>query len=163
MTWSGLITANDSLTITNGGTGAWNVSNTGNTLAAGKTLTVNDTNTAALNLVAWSTGAGSAIVLNSTNTGSLALNGIISGSASVTTTGGSSTGAITFTQQNTYTGGTLVAGGILQVSGAGATLGTGNVTVDNASSPASICRAPTSTPTSEPRPVGPMPSSGSPS
>ncbi|MFO0811121.1 MAG: PEP-CTERM sorting domain-containing protein [Gemmataceae bacterium] len=41
---------------------------------------------------------------------------------------------------NTYTGGTLVAGGILQVSGAGATLGTGNVTVDNASSPASIAR-----------------------
>jgi autotransporter-associated beta strand protein len=41
---------------------------------------------------------------------------------------------------NTYTGGTTVAGGILQVSGASANLGAGNVTVDNASSPLSIAR-----------------------
>jgi fibronectin-binding autotransporter adhesin len=41
---------------------------------------------------------------------------------------------------NTYTGGTLVQGGILQVTGAAANFGTGDVTVDNAASPVSIAR-----------------------
>jgi autotransporter-associated beta strand protein len=49
-------------------------------------------------------------------------------------------GYLILSGNNTYSGGTLVAGGILRVSGANATLGTGNVTVDNASSPSSIAR-----------------------
>ena len=49
-------------------------------------------------------------------------------------------GFLVLTGANTYSGGTLVAGGILQVNGANATLGTGNVTVDNATSPSSIAR-----------------------
>ncbi len=132
-TWSGLITANDNLTISNGGTGTWAVSNTGNTLAAAKTLTVNDTSTAAVNLVAWSTGAGSNITFNATNTGSIALNGVISGGASVTTIGGNSTGSINFTQQNTYTGGTTFS----TATGSAAV-----PTVDSTGAPGSITSGP---------------------
>jgi autotransporter-associated beta strand protein len=49
-------------------------------------------------------------------------------------------GTLILNGANTYTGGTLVAGGILRVSGAAATVGTGDVTVSNATSPNSIAR-----------------------
>jgi autotransporter-associated beta strand protein len=41
---------------------------------------------------------------------------------------------------NTYQGGTFINGGTILVSGASATLGTGDVTVDNTASPASIAK-----------------------
>jgi autotransporter-associated beta strand protein len=78
-----------------------------------------------------------------TPTGSTTLSGNISGPGKLTFTAPNSNidqGFLILTGANTYSGGTLVAGGILQVSGANATLGTGNVTVDNASSPSSIAR-----------------------
>jgi autotransporter-associated beta strand protein len=48
-------------------------------------------------------------------------------------------GTLLLTAANSYTGGTLVRGGIVDVQGAG-TLGAGNVTVDNSTSPLSIAR-----------------------
>jgi fibronectin-binding autotransporter adhesin len=76
-------------------------------------------------------------------TGSMTFSGTISGPGKLTFTAPNSNidqGSLILTGANTYTGGTLVAGGILEVSGATANLGTGNVTVDNASSTASIAR-----------------------
>jgi autotransporter-associated beta strand protein len=76
-------------------------------------------------------------------TGSITLTGTISGPGKLTLTAPNSNidqGLLILTANNTYSGGTLVQGGILQVSGANAHLGTGNVTVDNAASPSSIAR-----------------------
>lgn len=76
-------------------------------------------------------------------TGSLTFSNVISGPGKLTLTGPGSNvdqGSLIVNAANTYSGGTLVAGGILEVSGATATLGTGNVTVDNATSPQSIAR-----------------------
>ena len=81
-------------------------------------------------------------------TGSLTLSNTVSGPGKLTLTAPNSNidqGSLILTGANTYTGGTLVAGGILQVNGATANLGTGNVTVDNASSPSSIARLSIST------------------
>jgi fibronectin-binding autotransporter adhesin len=76
-------------------------------------------------------------------TGSTTLSGNVSGPGRLTFAAPNSNidqGFLVLTGANTYSGGTLVAGGILQVSGANATLGMGNVTVDNATSPLSIAR-----------------------
>jgi autotransporter-associated beta strand protein len=75
--------------------------------------------------------------------GFTALSGNISGPGRLTFTAPNSDidqGFLILSGSNTYAGGTLVAGGILQVKGTNATLGTGNVTVDNATSPNSIAR-----------------------
>jgi autotransporter-associated beta strand protein len=75
--------------------------------------------------------------------GSLTLAGAISGSARLSFTAPSSDveqGVLTLNGANTYTGGTLVNGGIVEANGASATFGTGNVTVDHAASPNSIAR-----------------------
>ena len=76
-------------------------------------------------------------------TGSLTFSGPVSGPGKLTLTAPTSNidqGTLSLAADNSYAGGTLVAGGILAVSGVGADLGTGNVTVDNASSPSSIAR-----------------------
>ncbi len=69
--------------------------------------------------------------------------GPISGPGSLTLTspgGDLDQGFLVLSGQNTYAGGTLVNGGFLVASGASATFGTGNVTVDNAAAPAAIAR-----------------------
>jgi fibronectin-binding autotransporter adhesin len=76
-------------------------------------------------------------------TGSLTFTNTISGPGKLTLTAPGSNidqGSLILTADNSYAGGTLVAGGILQVSGPDADLGDGDVTVDNASSPSSIAR-----------------------
>jgi autotransporter-associated beta strand protein len=80
---------------------------------------------------------------NATPTGQMTMNGIISGPGKLTLTAPNSNvdqGLLILTNANTYSGGTLVQGGIVDVNGANATLGTGNVTVDNTGSPSSIAR-----------------------
>jgi autotransporter-associated beta strand protein len=75
--------------------------------------------------------------------GSLAFTSSISGPGKLTLTAPGSNidqGTLFLKAANTYSGGSLVAGGILDVQGANATFGNGNVTVDNATSPASIAR-----------------------
>jgi autotransporter-associated beta strand protein len=75
--------------------------------------------------------------------GNITIQGVISGPGKLTFTAPNSDadqGHLIISRNNTYTGGTLVAGGQLQVTGALAKLGTGDVTVDNASSPLSIAR-----------------------
>jgi autotransporter-associated beta strand protein len=75
--------------------------------------------------------------------GNITLTNTISGPGKLTFTAPNSDidqGYLIISGNNTYTGGTLIAGGILQVTGANAKLGTGNVTVDNSSSPNSIAR-----------------------
>lgn len=73
--------------------------------------------------------------------GSLTLSGVVNGVGQLTFTAANSNndiGKLTLTNANGYSGGTLVQGGTLVVSGASATLGTGNVTVNNAASVASV-------------------------
>jgi autotransporter-associated beta strand protein/T5SS/PEP-CTERM-associated repeat protein len=55
------------------------------------------------------------------------ISGIMSGSGGVLSK--TSTGTLTLTAANTYTGGTTISNGTLELSGASAKLGTGNVTV----------------------------------
>ncbi|MGB7159021.1 MAG: autotransporter-associated beta strand repeat-containing protein [Tepidisphaeraceae bacterium] len=76
--------------------------------------------------------------------GSTTLAGVISGASGaslrLTAPGASANqGQLVLTNDNTYAGGTLVAGGMLLVSGNG-DLGTGNVTVDNSTSSSSTAR-----------------------
>ncbi|MEP6662788.1 MAG: autotransporter-associated beta strand repeat-containing protein, partial [Verrucomicrobiota bacterium] len=69
--------------------------------------------------------------------------GNVSGSGKLTLTAPGSNrdaGTLILNGHNTYSGGTLVTGGILQALGASATFGTGDVTVDNANAPAAIAR-----------------------
>ena len=76
-------------------------------------------------------------------TGSITLTGIVSGPGSLTLTAPNSSanqGQLLLNGANTYQGGTFVNGGTLVVSGASATLGTGNVTVDNTASLSSIAK-----------------------
>ena len=70
------------------------------------------------------------------STGSTTLAGNISGPGKLTLTSqphDANLGTLVLNGTNTYSGGTIVDGGTLVVSGAGATLGTGNVTVNSAS------------------------------
>jgi autotransporter-associated beta strand protein len=81
-------------------------------------------------------------VAPATTDGAMTFTNTISGPGKLTFTAANSDidqGYLILTAANTYTGGTLVQGGILQVTGAG-NLGTGNVTVDNAASPVTIAR-----------------------
>ena len=81
--------------------------------------------------------------INASPTGSMTLSGSISGTGKLTLTAQNSNidqGTLILTGDSSYTGGTLVAGGIIQVTGASADLGLGNVTVSNATSPLSIAR-----------------------
>lgn len=72
--------------------------------------------------------------------GSLTLSGVVNGVGRLTFTAPNSNtdiGKLILTNANGFSGGTLIQGGTLQLSGANATLGTGNVTVNNAASIAS--------------------------
>jgi autotransporter-associated beta strand protein len=85
-------------------------------------------------------GTGGSSTPGATNT----LAGNISGPGKLTFTAPNSDvdqGILVLLGSNTYSGGTLVNGGILEASGAGATFGTGDVTIDHAASPSSIARA----------------------
>jgi autotransporter-associated beta strand protein len=76
-------------------------------------------------------------------TGSITFTNTIAGPGKLIFTASNSDieqGFLILSGTNTYTGGTRVQGGILQVTGTGANLGTGNVTVDNVASPFSIAR-----------------------
>jgi fibronectin-binding autotransporter adhesin len=76
-------------------------------------------------------------------TGSLTFTNAIHGPGKLTLTGPSSNidqGTLILNGTNDYTGGTLVAGGILSAVGSPATFGRGDVTVNNTSSPSSIAR-----------------------
>jgi len=78
-----------------------------------------------------------------TANGNMTFTNTISGPGKLIFTGANSDidqGFLILSAANTYTGGTLVQGGILQATGAAANFGTGNVTVDNAASPVSIAR-----------------------
>lgn len=81
---------------------------------------------------------------NTTNpTGQITFSGAVSGPGKLTLTAPNSDveqGYLIMANTNTYSGGTLVAGGILEANNPGSTFGTGNVTVDNTSSPSSIAR-----------------------
>ncbi|MEO7299938.1 MAG: autotransporter-associated beta strand repeat-containing protein [Verrucomicrobiota bacterium] len=75
--------------------------------------------------------------------GSLTFTNTISGPGKLTLTAPGSDanqGQLVLNGLNTYAGGTLVSGGTLVVNGTSATLGTGNVTVDNTLSPLSIAK-----------------------
>ncbi|MEO7299251.1 MAG: autotransporter-associated beta strand repeat-containing protein [Verrucomicrobiota bacterium] len=75
--------------------------------------------------------------------GTNTLAGTVSGSGKLTFTAPGSNrdaGVLVLKGHNTYSGGTLVSGGILQALDASATFGTGDVTVDNAEAPAAIAR-----------------------
>jgi autotransporter-associated beta strand protein len=85
-------------------------------------------------------GTGSSSTPLATNT----LVGNISGPGKLTFTAPNADidqGFLVLNGSNTYSGGTLVSGGILVADGAGATFGTGDVTIDHAASPSSIARA----------------------
>ena len=76
-------------------------------------------------------------------TGSLTFTQTISGSGKLTLTAPNSNvdlGSLILSGANTYSGGTLINGGILVASNSSATFGTGNVTIDNSASPSSIAR-----------------------
>jgi fibronectin-binding autotransporter adhesin len=80
---------------------------------------------------------------NPNPTGSVTLAGSVSGPGRLALTAPNSDadqGSLILTAANTYSGGTLVNGGLLVASGASATFGTGDVIVDNAASPTSIAR-----------------------
>jgi fibronectin-binding autotransporter adhesin len=84
-------------------------------------------------------GTGATDTPGATNT----FTGPISGPGRLTFTAPNSDieqGFLVLAGPNTYSGGTLVNGGILVASGASATFGTGEVTVNNAASPDSIAR-----------------------
>lgn len=75
-----------------------------------------------------------------TATGSITLTNTVSGPGQLALTAPNSSsnqGQLVLNGANTYAGGTLVRGGTLVLSGAAATLGTGNVTVDNTTSSSS--------------------------
>lgn len=81
--------------------------------------------------------------VNATPTGSLTLANSVSGPGSLTLTAPSSNvdqGSLILSGNNTYQGGTFVNGGIVVLNAPSATLGTGNVTVDNAAAPQAIAR-----------------------
>jgi autotransporter-associated beta strand protein len=85
------------------------------------------------------TGTGASATPGATNI----LAGDISGPGRLTLTAPNSDidqGFLILNGNNTYIGGTLVSGGFLVASGAAATFGTGNVTLDNSASPVSIPR-----------------------
>jgi MYXO-CTERM domain-containing protein len=76
-------------------------------------------------------------------TGSITLSNAITGPGKLILTAANSNidqGSLILPAANSYTGGTLVQGGILQVTGANATLGTADVTIDDTGSPTSIAR-----------------------
>jgi len=80
---------------------------------------------------------------SATPTGSMTFSNIVSGPGSLTLTAPNSNidqGTLFLTGSNSYLGGTFVNGGIIALSGAAATLGMGDVTVDDALSPDSIAR-----------------------
>ena len=77
------------------------------------------------------------------STGSLTLLNTVSGPGKLTLTAPNSSsnqGQLVLNGANTYQGGTLVRGGTLVVSGDSATLGSGDVTVDNSTSVSSIAK-----------------------
>jgi autotransporter-associated beta strand protein len=83
------------------------------------------------------------IHVQGSSSGVLTFTNKISGPGKLTVTAPGSDaniGNLVLNGANTYQGGTLVQGGLLQVSGANATFGTGNVTVNNAASPSSTAR-----------------------
>lgn len=78
-----------------------------------------------------------------TPAGSITLSGVISGIGQLRFTAAGSDveqGVLILTNDNDYSGGTLVSGGIVAVQGANASLGSGDVIVDNSTSAASIAR-----------------------
>ncbi|MEP6664366.1 MAG: autotransporter-associated beta strand repeat-containing protein, partial [Verrucomicrobiota bacterium] len=80
---------------------------------------------------------------NPTPTGSTTISNAISGPGRLTLTAPNSNvdqGSLILNGANTYQGGTAVNGGILSLGGQAATLGTGNVTVDNAAAPSAIAK-----------------------
>lgn len=85
------------------------------------------------------TGTGASATPGATNI----LAGAVSGPGRLTLTAPNSDidqGFLVLSGPNTYSGGTVVNGGFLVASGAGATFGTGSITVNNAASPSSIAR-----------------------
>ena len=76
-------------------------------------------------------------------TGSITIANAVSGPGKLTLTAPTSSanqGQLVLNGNNSYQGGTLVRGGTLVVNAASATLGTGDVTVDNSTSPSSIAK-----------------------
>jgi fibronectin-binding autotransporter adhesin len=76
-------------------------------------------------------------------TGVLTLSNSVSGPGKLTFTAPNSSanqGQLVLLSANSYQGGTLVRGGTLVLSGSSASLGTGDVTVDNGASPSSIAK-----------------------
>ena len=118
-TGANLLTVNGSGNTTignfNGGTGGLTVDSTGftalsaATLAGAQTWTNNSVNTLTAGAIA---NAGFAVTL--AGTGNFDLGGVVSGSGGLTKAGG---GAATLSAANTYTGATIVAEGILTLSG----------------------------------------------
>lgn len=73
---------------------------------------------------------------NTTHTSSqMTISGVMGGSGAITKDG---VGTLVLSGGNTYTGATLINGGTLDVSGASARLGTGNVTVQNTTSTVTV-------------------------
>lgn len=76
-------------------------------------------------------------------TGAMTFPNAVSGPGSLTLTAPNSSanqGQLILNGNNSYQGGTFVNGGTILVSASSATLGTGNVTVDNTASPSSIAK-----------------------
>ena len=98
----------------NSGAGAFALN--GNALTLAGDVVNNSTSLQTINLAIALTG--STRTLNAAS-GNIALNGVISGSTGIVKTG---TGSLTFSGTNTYTGGTTVSSGILQINTSAAAL-----------------------------------------
>lgn len=80
---------------------------------------------------------------SATPTGSLTLSGVVGGVGQLVFTANTSNidqGSLILTNNNTWTGGALVQGGILRASGANADFGDGNIEVNDALASAAIAR-----------------------
>jgi autotransporter-associated beta strand protein len=94
--------------------------------AAGDTLSMTEFNQPVTWSGGWTLASGTS-TLDIRSNANTTISGIISGSGGALAK--TSTGTLTLSAANTYTGGTTISSGTLELSGASAKLGTGNVTV----------------------------------
>ncbi|MGC4014082.1 MAG: autotransporter-associated beta strand repeat-containing protein [Luteolibacter sp.] len=81
-------------------------------------------------------GAAGGTILVNNSSGTLTYGGTITGSGALTMTGASNTSGLLLTTAQTYTGGTFINSGRIQLNAAAATLGTGDIVIDGSSSSA---------------------------
>ncbi len=108
---------------------------------SGNTLTLNNAGTAAINVtivngngthtISAPVSLANPTTFTTTSASTFTMSGVISGGNSLTRSG-AGTGALTLTAANTYSGGTIITGETLSLSGAGSLLSTGSVNLSGA-------------------------------